>query len=324
MAISLSSALAAAVLVQGAPAASDSIAQLWARVATDSTDGPAWFRLGRAYIRVSAEYHLHGGPPDTARARAVLDTADQAFARAARWTGAGGGTGKAEADSARVFRVYTWGERVFLAWEQGGVEAAAEARGAVPEDLKLPPVLEELGENLLRACPREGVLLTASDADSYAAWYMRFARRLRPDLLILPLAMWRSDSVFRARVSQELKLGRAAPRGAEGGSEENRWLRALVERRPVCASMALERPPEARPRIRWQLRPLLWVAGPDVKGDRVPPRDFVFAALRLALDQHEAWAEPALALYRRAAAATRTLCEPLATFGLIAEVGCRR
>ena len=310
--------------MQGAPGASDSIAQLWARVAADSTDGPAWFQLGRAYVRFSAEYHLHRGPVDTARARAVLDTADHAFAHAARWTGAGGGTGKAAADSARVFRVYTWGERAFLAWEQGGVEAAAEAWGALPQDLRLPPVLEELGENLLRACPSEGVLLTASDADSYAAWYMRFARRLRADLLILPLPIWRSDSVFRARLAQELKLGRAALRGAERGSEEDRWLRALVERRPVCASMAFERPPEARPRIRWQLRPLLWVAGSDVKGDRVPPRDFVFAALRLALDQHEAWAEPALALYRRAAAATPALCEPLATFGLTSDVGCRR
>ena len=313
-----------AVLVQGAAGGSDSLAELWARVTGDSTDGAAWFRLGHAYVRLSAEYHLHRSPPDTAGARAALDTADHAFARAARWGGAGAGGGRAETDSARVFRVHTWGERAFLAWEQGGVEAAARAWGALPEDLKLPPVLEELGENLLRACPSEGVLLTAGDADSYAASYMRFARRLRPDLLILPLAVWRSDSVFRTRVSQELKLGRAAW-GAGGESDEHRWLRALVERRPVCASMAFERPPEARPRIRWKAHPLVWVAGPDVQEDRVPPRDFVFAALRLALDQGEAWAEPALALYRRAAAETPALCGPLATFGLAGEtVGCRR
>src|SRR5438034_10880566 len=50
--------------------------------------------------------------------------------------------------------------------------------------LRVPPVLDELGENLLRACPAGGVLLTAGDADFYAAWYMRFARGLRPDLLV--------------------------------------------------------------------------------------------------------------------------------------------
>ena len=328
MAIFLSSALAVTVLAQGGPA--DSIARLWARVAEDSSDRQAWFQLGRAYMRLSAEYHLHRPlppplppPRDTAWARAVLDTADQAFARAALPPAGGAeAVAGAVADSARVFRVYAWGERAILAWELGGVDAAAQAWGSLPAELKLPPVLEELGENLLRACPRRGVLLTAADADSYAARYMRLVRRFRPDLLIVPFALWRTDTVFRARVSAELKLGHVAARG--GTAHESRWLRTLVERRPVCASMGFDRAPETRPQIRWRARPLVWVAGPDVREDRVPPRDFDFAALRLALDRQEVWAEPALVLYRRAAAVTPALCEPLRTFGLTAEVGCRR
>src|SRR5205809_830132 len=86
-------------------------------------------------------------------------------------------------------------------------------------DLRVPPVLDELGENLLRACPAGGVLLTAGDADFYAAWYMRFARGLRPDLLVLPLAAWRSDAVLRARLMADLKLGH---RGGADRSEERR------------------------------------------------------------------------------------------------------
>jgi len=161
------------------------------------------------------------------------------------------------------------------------------------------------------------VLFTASEADSHAAWYMRFSRGLRPDVLIVPLAAWRSDSLLRARVAADLKLAhRRDPDAAIG---------ELVKRRPVCVSMAFERPPEPRPRIGWATRPLVWVAGPHLKEDRVPPRDFVFAALRLALDNHDAWAPPALALYARAARATPPLCEALRTFRLTNEIpSCRR
>lgn len=297
--------LLAVALLQAPP--SDSLrAALWARVAADSTDGGAWFEIGRAYVRVADAYHAHRASPDTAWARAVLDTAEQAFARAGRWS-----AGSRTADSALVFRVYVWGEQAYLAWEAGGAEAAMAVWRALPEALRLPPVLEELGENLLRACPRRGVLLTADDADTQAAWYMRFVRGLRSDVLILPLGRWRSDSVFRRRVLRDAK-------------QRNATLAGFAERRPVCASMGFDRAPELRPRVRWANRPLVWVAGPESRGDRVPPQDFVFAALRLALDQHETWSPPAVALYRRAATVTSALCRPLGTFGLTTEVGCRR
>src|SRR2546422_3499603 len=54
---------------------------------------------------------------------------------------------------------------------------------------------------MIRRPPRSTLFpyttLFRSDADFYAAWYMRFARGLRPDLLVLPLAAWRSDAVLR-------------------------------------------------------------------------------------------------------------------------------
>jgi hypothetical protein len=170
-------------------------------------------------------------------------------------------------------------------------------------------VLEELGENLLRACPHQGILFTANENDTEAAWYLRFARGLRPDLVIVPLERWRGDTVLRGRVLRELNA-------------RDPSLRALAQTRAVCASMGFERPPVERS-LKWAKRPLVWVTGKETKADRVPAQDFVFAALRLAVDQHETWSAPAVALYRRAAANVSALCKAFDTFGLANEVGCR-
>jgi hypothetical protein len=207
--------------------------------------------------------------------------------------------------------VYLWGQKALLAWEVDGTEGATAAWAALPETMRLPPVLEELGENLLRACPRHGILLTAADADTYAAWYMRFARGLRPDLLVLPLAAWTNDTVLRGRVLRDARQRRLS-------------LQGLADRRkgPLCASVGFDRAPELRPRVSWKTRPLVWVAGTESKADRVPAEDFAFAALKLAIDQHETWSQPVVAIYRRAADLTSALCRPLETFGVKAEVGC--
>ena len=316
MATSLYSALALVTLLQ-APPPTDSLTTLRGRAARDSTDAQLWLLMGRAYLGLGAEAHgaTHRSSEDSAWTRAVLDTAEAALTRAAALAGPLGTS--AVGDSARVFRVGAWVARSWLAWESGGVAAGVETWGPLPLDLRVPPVLDELGENLLRACPARGVLLTAGDADFYAAWYMRFARGLRPDLLVVPLAAWRSDAALRARLVADLKLGHVA-----GGDA---WLSELVRRRPVCVSMAFERPPETRRRIRWEPRPLVWVAGPEGNSPRVPPRDFVFGALRVALDAYDPWAEPALAAYTRAARITAALCEPMATFKVASEVAtCRR
>jgi hypothetical protein len=54
----------------------------------------------------------------------------------------------------------------------------------------------------------------------------------------------------------------------------------------------------------------------------VPAEDFVFAALKLAIDQHDTWSAAAITLYKQAADLTSALCRPLGTFGIKAEVGC--
>ncbi len=282
-------------------------ASVWARVAADSTDGVAWLDLGRYYLQLGADYHAHKKPVvvDTVLAHAILDTAQQAFDRSARLS-----TGTRTADSARVYRVYAVGERAYVDWESGGIAAATLAWHSLPETLRLPPVLEELGENLLRACPHQGMLFTASDMDTQAAWYLRFARGLRPDLFVVPLDRWRTDSVLRNRGLRELKT-------------RDPSLRALGQTRAVCASMGFEGAPEQRPAVKWNKRPLVWVSGKETKADHVPPQDFVFAALRLAVDEHQTWTAPVTALYRRAVTNVSGLCKAFETFGLESEVGCR-
>ena len=319
MATFLSSALLLAALLQapvpGGPP--DSLAAIRDRAARDSTDAELWLLMGRAYLELGAEAHGpgHRAPEDSAWARAVLDTADGALTRAATLAGPLGKS--AVGDSARVLRVGTWAARSWAAWEVSGVEDGQQALGPLPTDLRLPAVLEELGENLLRACPTAGVLFTADGADSYAAWYMRFARNLRPDLLVLPLAAWREDAPLRTRLARDLKLAK--------GADTDLSLRELSRRRSVCVSMGFDRPPETRPRIAWQTRTLQWVAGPGTTSARVPPRDFVFTALRIALDDNDPWAEPALAAYSRAARTTPGLCDAMATFKVARDVtGCRR
>src|SRR5713226_5286292 len=177
----LCSVALAATLLQGGGGlggpATDALTPLRSRVAQDSGDAEAWFGLGQGYLRWSVMYHLHrptasgGIVGDTAWARAILDTADEAFARVATLR-----AGTAAGDSARVRRVFAWGERAFLAWElEAGGAAAARTWRLLPPDAKLPPVLQEVGENLLRACARHSVLLTGEPAGTDAAWFMRFS-----------------------------------------------------------------------------------------------------------------------------------------------------
>src|SRR3989441_8791477 len=177
MATSLCSLLALATLAQAPPPA-DSLAALRVRAARDSTDAQLWLLMGRAYLGLGAEAHgaTHRSAEDSEWTRAVLDTAEAALARAAALAGPLGTS--AVGDSARVLRVGAWALRSWLAWESGGVDAGVETWAPLPIDLRLPPVLDGLGQHLLRAWPGGGLLLTAGGARFSAAWYMRFARGL--------------------------------------------------------------------------------------------------------------------------------------------------
>ena len=301
-------------------AAPDSGSALRSRIAQDSGDGSSWYLLGLALLRSDFEAHSHHTPGDTTTAQAVLDTADLAFRRAATLL-----AGTRRGDSARVFHVFTWGRRALWAWETGGMEAAAGRWSTAPEDVRLPAVLEELGENLLRACPTGGVLLVRAGPDAQAATYLRMARHLRTDLTVVPYEVWRVDSILQTRVMRDL----GAP-PATHGEDPGTGLAGVAAKRRLCAEMGLEKPPDLpaagggrHGRMTWKAHALVWVSGAGQQADTVPPQDFVFAALRLALDANDPWAAPAVQVYRHAAELTPGLCPTLSGFGVKDAVGCR-
>ena len=332
MGIFLSSLAVVAALLQAPPppaaAPADSLGPWRARLLRDSGDAEAWSQLGLGLLHLSDAYHEHhGASGDTSWARAILDTADYAFTRVATLR-----AGSASSDSARALRVFAWADRALLDWELNGVEAATHEWKVMPADLKLAPVLEELGENLLRACPREGVLLTAGPPGTVSTWFLQFARGLRPDLLIVPLTLWETDSLFRARVIRENHL--ASPRSQRLSATEDPWIEHFARFRPVCAPTGFDRPPERRPAVKWTPHPLMWVAGGSARrrsaggegGDavtEVPAQDFVFAALKLALDANDPWARTVLGVYRRAAGISPELCDAMTAFEIPKDkVGC--
>src|SRR5205085_2404372 len=124
---------------------------LWARVEADSTDASAWLELGTSYLQRAADYHQHKKPMtvDTVWAHATLDSAQGAFEHAARFS-----AGTRTADSARVYRIFAFGEMAYVDWEAGGSNSATLTWHTLPESLRLPSVLEELREHGVRATAR--------------------------------------------------------------------------------------------------------------------------------------------------------------------------
>jgi hypothetical protein len=316
MAAFLFKALLVAQLAQSQVPSPESLAVLTARVARDSGDAAAWLALGRAQLGAAAAYHTHAGPPDTAWARNTIASAEAAFGRAAALR-----PGLGLGDSAATFRVLARADLAALAWELNDTVAADSVWRALPGGVRLPPVLEEMAENFLRACPQHAVLLTDNEIVTGATEYLRFNHGIRPDLLTIPMSRYRSDSVFVARAAKDAGLKRP-PRRAE--SAEARVL-ALGALRPVCAGMDFGSPPGGHGRIAWQVRPLVWVAGKNGStAAKVPAADFVFAALKFAIDANDPWGRFALDIYRHAARLSPALCQPLASYGVPrSRTGCR-
>src|SRR5256886_9994163 len=153
MATFLSSALALAALLQ-APAAqtpatgtaADSLVALREHLARDSTDGHAWLLLGRLYLQRAADAHEppHHPLDDSARVRALLDTADDALDRAGQRLAPSGST--PDGDSAPRLPVGAWSARPRPAGGERGVNRRPPAGGPRPPGLEMPPGAAALGE----------------------------------------------------------------------------------------------------------------------------------------------------------------------------------
>jgi len=276
-------------------------------VRRDSTYREAWQALGESLLRSATAARLAPSEVGSGRVAPVptlLDSADQAFVHAAL-------LGRADAAG---YRVFVWGERALLAWGDSGIAAAQRTVPTLPLDVRPPAILEELAENILRACPSEGLLVTARDEDTYATLYLRLVRGLRSDLYIVPFGSWAADSAFQRAAASDLGI-RPFP--------DADWLEVVAKRRPVCATAWFIPPPPAGG-LRWVPHPLLWTAGPVDDQETVSEGEFVFVALLEAVAGGGGrWASAAVDFYRHAVRVNRRLCEGMRVFGVdIRQLGC--
>ncbi len=262
-------------------------------LATAPDDGNAWFQLGRFYLLNARDWHKRGHtgePPVTL----YLDFAATALDQAVRLV----------VDSGVVFRAMVELDRTLVFVEDSGWEAA-RARRQRPDVLRIPDYLAELGNNLLRSCPANGVLVTGSDLETLAVWYAALEEGHRPDVQPVEPGWYSSDSLYRRQMASALDVDASWP--------ASRALAAASSRRPLCLSplgdSSLVPGPFAPVR-------LVRVTGPA----RSPTPDVLTITEFIAFEQRgtSVWAAHVRAIYSAAARYNALLCG-----GLLAQLGDR-
>lgn len=249
-------------------------------------DGRAWIQLGRFYRLDARDWHLagHTGDPD---GQLYLDLAGVAFDQGIRLA----------VDSAVLLRGMVEMDRAILILEDEGWAAAA---GRTPESaVRLPAIVSELGANLLGSCPANGILVTGSEIEAVAAWHALAQRRIRGDLVLLRTDLYASDSNYRRRMAEAMRVDPSLPvRNA---------LAAVAGERSLCltpgadtAAAAIERAAPIR---------LVRVLGPAAEPGAEP---LSFTEVILASRQGgSVWLRDVLAVYAAAAAHNSVLCGSL-------------
>jgi hypothetical protein len=194
-------------------------AVLGRHILAQPNDGRAWFVLGRLHLDAARRWHLDGHPADIASGT-LLDFASASFERSQELL----------ADSGNVFRVVVDVERATLEAERVGWDSVAALRLRA-EDVPLPPVLAELGHNLLASCPRNGVLVASSVPELVAIWGARLQGE-RPDLVLLRPDLYRADMHYRT--------GMAGSLNSDSTFELAAALAAASRFRPVCLAPGLD------------------------------------------------------------------------------------
>jgi hypothetical protein len=261
---------------------------LGARVTEQPSDGRAWFFLGRIHLADAQQWHRAGHPGETSSASLLLDFAGTSFEPAQELL----------TDSGGVFRVVVAIERATLRIETAGWGSLATWR-LPAEELPLPPVLAELGRNLLASCPTNGVLLTGSSvAEAAAVWGIRLQGD-RSDVVLLRPDMYQWDHRYRAQM--------AAVLGADSASELAAALTSAARKRPICLAPTVD--PMVAPNLSWESsRLVLATATANVQSASVS----LFRFARTGLNG-SVWTAAARDIYDLAARHNRGLCNTLFT-----------
>ena len=259
---------------------------LGARVTEQPSDGRAWLFLGRIYLSDAQQWHRAGHPGETSSASLLLGFAGTSFEPAQELL----------TDSGGVYRVVVAMERAILRIETSGWDSLALWR-LPAEDLPLPPVLAELGRNLLASCPANGVLLTgASVAEAAAMWGVRLQGE-RSDVVLLRPDMYQGDPRYRARM--------AAVLGADPTSDLATALTSAARTRPICLAPTVDSTIAGN--LNWLPSQLLLATTPA----NAPPAALsVFRFARTGLTG-SVWTAAARDIYDLAARRNRGLCRTL-------------
>ena len=255
-------------------------------LARSSDDPKAWLQLGKFYLTDAREWHLrgHAGEPD---ASILLDFAATSLDQTIRL----------QEDSGAVLRGYAEAGRDLLLIEALGWEGARAARDRAA--LELPPLVVELGRNLIASCPTGGVLLTGDALETLAVWFATLEQGRRPDLLPLLPSLWATDATYRGQMARSL--------GVDSSVVIQRALGLVAARRPICLAPLADAAamPEG---VRTPVRLVL------VTGRATPSSDehLTFGAF-LAGDRsgRSVWIHEVLRIYQVAAQSNPLLCQSL-------------
>jgi hypothetical protein len=251
-------------------------------------DGRAWHYLGTIHLRDAQRWHRLGHDGPVADGGMLLEFASTAFERAQQLL----------ADSGTVYRVLVGLERATIRVEDAGWPSLLDFE-IRDEELPLPPVLAELGANLIGSCPANGVLVTGSQVEAAAVWgRWLLSRQDHPDLVLLRPDLYLWDARYRVRMAETL--------GVPLDLELPEALVHVAARRPLCLTPAVERLSE--PVLTWRPVRLVLATGPGMIPGGGEPSVHQLALTGLA---GSVWSEAARDVYELAARRNRALCQTL-------------
>lgn len=276
-------------LRQGMRAEASDLLGRW--LADHPNDGRAWFQLGRIYFTDAFQWHRDGhvGEPGGIL---LLEFAGAAFEQSQQLL----------ADSGTVYRVLVATEQAVMRIEDQGWDAVMLGSPLAAEQLPLPPVLAELGQNLVASCPVNGVMVTGSLVEAAAVWGTRLGTSARDDLLLLRPDLYAWDALYRVRMAEAM--------GVPLDLDLPAALAAVAARRPVCLTPAVDS--VTTPALAW--RPLHLVLASMPSAESMTGELTVHQLARTGL-AGSVWSAAARDVYELAARRNRGLCQTLLAAG---------
>ena len=266
-------------------------------LAVAQSDGRAWFLLARFYRLDARDWHRtgHHTSPD---AELYLALSDVAIEEAVRL----------DVDSAPLYGALVAVDRALVTIEEHGWSHLAGNYELPP----LPPVVLELGRNLVATCPRSGVILAGSELEGVAVWYGVMGAGGRGDLLPVRPDLYAVDGRYRTQTARAL--------GVSDSLGIRPALAAAAAARAICLTPNADSTlvPNERPRIERLVR----IIGPG----QVPPNAGL-GFTHLVLD-HETgssvWSRDVLSVYSVATRRNPLLCRSLSSVaGILPGGACR-